>query len=197
MELKWVLARLDWFAARGCTRRSVHFPRACQRWGSAIPTRRMASFAECGIGTTWPICARLDARAVAERGALRPRRDATGAAHRPRRAGCPKLHGPRAREMDPDCRASRALSLMLRDRPLQWSAPWPGRCRSLAEAAALGRSVAFAWVIGPEELGRAMMLALTVRLIEMASDAGIDRLMVQARDGHSRALQAALHGREW
>jgi O-antigen/teichoic acid export membrane protein len=64
----------------------------------------------------------------------------------------------------------------------------------LAEAAALGRSVAFAWVIGPEELGRAMMLALTVRLIEMASDAGIDRLMVQARDGHSRALQADLQG---
>jgi hypothetical protein len=53
----------------------------------------------------------------------------------------------------------------------------------LAEAAALGRSVAFAWLIGPEELGRAMMLALTVRLVEMASDLGADRLMVQARDG--------------
>jgi O-antigen/teichoic acid export membrane protein len=73
-------------------------------------------------------------------------------------------------------------------RAFAWAVP------VLAEAAALGRSVAFAWLIGPEELGRAMVLALTVRLIEMASDAGIDRLMVQARDGHSRALQAALHG---
>ena len=34
----------------------------------------------------------------------------------------------------------------------------------LAEAAALGRSVAFAWWLGPEELGRAMMLALTLLL---------------------------------
>jgi O-antigen/teichoic acid export membrane protein len=64
----------------------------------------------------------------------------------------------------------------------------------LAEAAALGRSVAFAWAIGPDELGRAMMLALTVRLVEMASDAGVDRLMVQARDGHSAGFQADLQG---
>jgi hypothetical protein len=48
----------------------------------------------------------------------------------------------------------------------------------LAEAAALGRSIAFAWAIGPDELGRAMMLALTVRLVEMASDLGADRLML-------------------
>ncbi|MGP1358416.1 oligosaccharide flippase family protein [Roseicyclus sp.] len=72
-------------------------------------------------------------------------------------------------------------------RPLAWGVP------VLAEAAALGRSVAFAWAIGPDELGRAMMLALTVRLVEMASDLGADRLMLQARDGNSARLQADLH----
>jgi O-antigen/teichoic acid export membrane protein len=73
-------------------------------------------------------------------------------------------------------------------RSLAWAVP------VLAEAAALGRSVAFAWAIGPDEMGRAMMLALTVRLVEMASDVGVERLMVQARDGHSAGLQADLQG---
>lgn len=74
----------------------------------------------------------------------------------------------------------------IRGRALAWAVP------VLAEAAALGRSVAFAWAIGPDELGRAMMLALTVRLVEMASDVGIDRLMVQAPDGRSARFQAEL-----
>lgn len=71
-------------------------------------------------------------------------------------------------------------------RALAWAVP------VLAEAAALGRSVAFAWAIGPDELGRAMMLALTVRLVEMASDLGADRLMLQAADGNAAGLQADL-----
>jgi hypothetical protein len=62
------------------------------------------------------------------------------------------------------------MPVFRKGRSLAWAVP------VLAEAAALGRSVAFAWVIGPEELGRAMMLALTVRLVEMASDVGADRL---------------------
>ncbi|MDU8913702.1 oligosaccharide flippase family protein [Aestuariicoccus sp. MJ-SS9] len=73
-------------------------------------------------------------------------------------------------------------------RALAWAVP------VLAEAAALGRSVAFAWWIGPDELGRAMMLALTVRLVEMASDVGADRLILQAPDGNSARLLADLHG---
>lgn len=64
----------------------------------------------------------------------------------------------------------------------------------LAEAAALARSLAFAWAIGPEELGRAMLLALAVRLVEMAGDVGIERLVVQAPDGGTARLQAELHG---
>lgn len=73
-------------------------------------------------------------------------------------------------------------------RLLAWAVP------VLAETAALGRSVALAWAIGPEELGRAMMLALTVRLVEMASDLGIERLIVQAPDGNTARLQSDLHG---
>ncbi len=72
-------------------------------------------------------------------------------------------------------------------RAIAWAVP------VLAEAAALGRSVVFAWWLGPEELGRAMLLALTVRLVEMASDAGADRLILQARDGGSARLAAELH----
>ncbi len=71
---------------------------------------------------------------------------------------------------------------------LAWAIP------VLAEAAALGRSIAFAWSLGADELGRAMMLALVVRLIEMTSDVGIDRLLIQAPDGNQRLLQAQLHG---
>ena len=64
----------------------------------------------------------------------------------------------------------------------------------LAEAAALGRSMILAWVLGPGELGQAMILALTVRLAEMASDVGVDRLMLQAGDGGTRRFQAEMHG---
>jgi O-antigen/teichoic acid export membrane protein len=74
------------------------------------------------------------------------------------------------------------------ERSLAWAVP------VLAEAAALGRSVAFAWAIGPEELGRAMILALTVRLADMVSDFGFDRMLVQAPDGNSARLQADLQG---
>lgn len=76
----------------------------------------------------------------------------------------------------------------IKGRALAWAVP------VLAEAAALARSVAFAWAIGPDELGRAMILALTLRLVEMASDLGADRLMLQASDGNAVGLQADLQG---
>jgi O-antigen/teichoic acid export membrane protein len=79
-------------------------------------------------------------------------------------------------------------SRVLSGRAFAWGPP------ILAEAAALGRSVAFAGAIGPEELGRAMLLALAVRLVEMAGDVGIERLVVQAPDGATARLQAGLHG---
>ena len=72
-------------------------------------------------------------------------------------------------------------------RALAWGVP------ALAEGAALLRSLAFAWAIGPDELGRAMLLALALRLAEMASDVGIERLLVQAPNA-GRNLMAELHG---
>lgn len=77
---------------------------------------------------------------------------------------------------------------MIAGRWIPWAVP------VLAEAAALARSVTFAWMLGAEQLGQAMMLALVVRLAEMASDLGIDRLILQAQDGNTARLQAELQG---
>ncbi|MBE1281860.1 MAG: oligosaccharide flippase family protein [Rhodobacteraceae bacterium] len=76
----------------------------------------------------------------------------------------------------------------MQQRWIPWAVPiW-------AEIAALGRSVVFAWIIGADQLGQAMMLALVVRLTEMASDLGVDRLLLQAPDGNSARFQAELQG---
>jgi O-antigen/teichoic acid export membrane protein len=62
------------------------------------------------------------------------------------------------------------------------------------EIAALLRSVALAWGIGVDNLGRALVLALTLRLAEMLSDVGIERL-VQVSPRRSEAdFMAALQG---
>lgn len=61
-----------------------------------------------------------------------------------------------------------------------------------AEIAALLRSVILARLIGAEELGQAMILALVLRLTEMISDVGIERLLAQARDGDTPEFQASL-----
>lgn len=71
---------------------------------------------------------------------------------------------------------------------LGWSVPLG------AEAAALVRSAVLARAIGGEELGRAMVLTLVLRLAEMVSDVGIDRFLIQWRGEISPALLAALHG---
>ena len=73
-------------------------------------------------------------------------------------------------------------------RALAWAAPMA------AEAAALGRSVLFAHLIGADELGRAMLLGLVLRLVEMVSDIGAERLLAQAPDGDGARLQAQLQG---
>lgn len=71
---------------------------------------------------------------------------------------------------------------------LAWSVPL------LSEAAALARSAILARLIGGEELGRAMVLTLVLRLAEMVSDVGIDRFLIQRRGEIAPALLAALHG---
>ncbi len=70
---------------------------------------------------------------------------------------------------------------------LAWAVP------IASEASAFGRSLLIAWVIGPAELGQAMMLALTLRLVEMATDIGFERLIVQAHDGDAPNFQSELH----
>ena len=48
----------------------------------------------------------------------------------------------------------------------------------LAEAGALARSAILARMIGGDELGRAIVLTLVLRLAEMVSDVGIERLLM-------------------
>lgn len=71
---------------------------------------------------------------------------------------------------------------------LAWCVP------ALSEAGALTRSAAMAWAIGPDELGRAMVLALTLRLAEMIGDIGIERLLAQSPAGDRPDFLQALHG---
>jgi O-antigen/teichoic acid export membrane protein len=62
------------------------------------------------------------------------------------------------------------------------------------ELMALLRSVILARLLGAEEFGQATILALTLRLVEMVSDVGVERLLAQAPDGDSHKLQSALQG---
>jgi O-antigen/teichoic acid export membrane protein len=64
----------------------------------------------------------------------------------------------------------------------------------LNEVAAFGRSIFLAQILGADELGRAMMLALSLRLVEMVGDLSIERLMSVSSDGNSTLLQANLQG---
>lgn len=73
-------------------------------------------------------------------------------------------------------------------RALAWAVPM------LAEAGALLRSATMAWAMGPDELGRAMVLALTLRLAEMVSDIGVERLLAQSPEGDAPGFLRALHG---
>ncbi len=76
----------------------------------------------------------------------------------------------------------------LSSRLLAWIVPLS------AETGAFARSLLLAHLIGAEELGRAMLLALTLRLVEMASDIGIERLLIPSPRGEDPDFQAALHG---
>jgi O-antigen/teichoic acid export membrane protein len=80
------------------------------------------------------------------------------------------------------------MSARARDKMLAWSVPM------LSEIGALLRSVLLAWAAGPEELGRAMMLVLVLRLTEMISDIGVERLLMTAREGDDPDFIAALQG---
>lgn len=80
------------------------------------------------------------------------------------------------------------MRIRLSSRLLAWIVPLS------AETGAFARSLLLAHMIGAEELGRAMLLALTLRLVEMASDIGIERLLIRSPRGEAADFQAALHG---
>lgn len=73
-------------------------------------------------------------------------------------------------------------------RILAWTVPF------ISEFGALLRSVVLARATGPEELGRAMVLVLVLRLTEMISDIGVERLLMTSREGDDPQFMAALQG---
>jgi O-antigen/teichoic acid export membrane protein len=57
----------------------------------------------------------------------------------------------------------------------------------------LARNILIARLIGVEDFGIASTFAITAAFIEMTSNVGIDRMVVQAKDGEEPALQATAH----
>jgi len=58
----------------------------------------------------------------------------------------------------------------------------------------LARNLLIAGLLAPEEFGIASTFALTLALLEMLSNLGVNQLIVQAEDGEEPVLQAGLHG---
>lgn len=85
-------------------------------------------------------------------------------------------------------RSGPEMAVGARGRALAWSVPL------VAEVGALLRSIMLAWAAGPEELGRAMVLVLVLRLTEMISDIGVERLLMTSDRGDDASFLAALHG---
>ena len=63
-------------------------------------------------------------------------------------------------------------------------------------AALLGlvRNIAIARLVSVEDFGIASTFAIAMALIDMSANIGINRLIVQAKDGHSEEFQASLQG---
>ena len=63
----------------------------------------------------------------------------------------------------------------------------------LCEGSAFARNIVIARVIGVEEMGLAVALALGIRIFEMAGEFGLDRLLVQVEDDAVAATRRAVH----
>lgn len=66
----------------------------------------------------------------------------------------------------------------------------------ITEGCVLLRNILLARLMGAEEMGLAVMLAIVLRSIEMISYVAADRLLVQAKDGNTPQFQANAHGLE-
>lgn len=64
----------------------------------------------------------------------------------------------------------------------------------LCECSAFLRNLILARLLGAEEMGWAILLALIFRFLEMLGDFSWDRLLVQARDADLPALRGQVHG---
>lgn len=62
-----------------------------------------------------------------------------------------------------------------------------------AEGLGLVRNVLLARALGPSEMGVAIALTMTLSLLDMISDFGPDRLLVQAEDGDREEFQSTAH----
>jgi O-antigen/teichoic acid export membrane protein len=63
----------------------------------------------------------------------------------------------------------------------------------LCEGSAFLRNLILARIIGAEEMGLAVALALGIRILEMAGDFGLDRLLVQVDDSALPAMRRTVH----
>lgn len=68
-----------------------------------------------------------------------------------------------------------------------------GAGQALGHVLSFVRNIIVARLVGPEDFGIAATFALTVSLLEMISDLGADKLIIQAEDGDDPRLQAAAH----
>lgn len=63
----------------------------------------------------------------------------------------------------------------------------------LCEGSAFLRNLILARLIGAEQMGLAVALALGLRILEMAGDLGVDRLLVQVEEASLPAVRRAVH----
>ena len=63
----------------------------------------------------------------------------------------------------------------------------------LCEGSAFLRNLVIARVIGADEMGLAVALALGIRIFEMAGELGLDRLLVQVEEESLVATRRAVH----
>lgn len=68
-----------------------------------------------------------------------------------------------------------------------------GSGQAVSQILSLVRNMIVARLLGPADFGIAATFALTVSLLEMISDLGTDKLIIQAKDGDDPRLQATAH----
>lgn len=62
-----------------------------------------------------------------------------------------------------------------------------------SQVVALARYVILARLLGPEQLGIAAMIILVAQFFDVVSDAGLDKFLIQSRDGNRRGVNATVH----